>query len=369
MARAQQEIETYYMARAIRLAGRGRYTTDPNPRVGCVLVREGKIVGEGWHRRAGEDHAEIEALRNAGEKARGATAFVTLEPCSHHGRTPPCSEALIRAGVVRVVAAMQDPNPRVSGRGLKRLAAAGVETGCGILQAEAEALNPGFCKRMRSGRPFLFSKLAMSLDGRTGLASGESKWITGEQARRDVHRLRAGSSAILTGIETVLADDPSLTARLEDEAVEIVQPARVIVDSGLRTPPTAKMAGLPGKSLILTVDTHDKDAAPLEAAGFEVCRLPPDSMGRVDLNAALDFLGYREMNEVMVEAGAVLNGGLLQERLLDQLVVYMAPVILGNDGRGLFSIPEIQRMADRAELELTEMRHVGRELRMTFRLK
>lgn len=366
MGRMDQESDITYMAHALHLAARGRFTTDPNPRVGCVLVRDGRIVGEGWHRRAGEDHAEVDALRNAGTNAKGATAYVTLEPCSHHGRTPPCSEALIRAGVVRVVAAMQDPNPRVSGRGLECLRAAGVDTRCGLLEADAEALNAGFCKRMRKGRPLLFSKVAMSLDGRTALASGESKWITGEHARRDVHRLRAGSSAILTGVETVLADDPSLTARLEDEAADVVQPVRVILDSQLRTPPSAKMARLPGKTLILTVDTHDRSAGPLEDAGFEVCRVPSDRAGRVDVHAALELLGSGGMNEVMVEAGAVLNGALLKGRLLDRLIVFMAPVVLGDEGRGLFAVPDVRRMGDRIELKLVDVRHVGRDLRMTF---
>lgn len=357
------------MARAIRLAERGIYTTDPNPRVGCVLVRDGEIVGEGWHKRTGEGHAEVEALRDAGENARGATAYITLEPCSHHGKTPPCCDALIRAEVRRVAAAMRDPNPRVSGRGLKKLAEAGVETRCGLLEADAEALNQGFCKRMRTGLPFVFGKLAMSLDGRTAMASGESKWITGEAARRDMHRLRAESSAILTGIGTVLADDPLLNARIEDEKVEVLQPVRVIVDSALRTPPAARMARLPGRSVILTSEAHRKSPAALLSAGFEVYRLPADETGRVDLHAVIEFLGAQEMNGVMVEAGPTLSGALLHKRLFDEWVVYLAPVVLGDEARGLFSLPGVERMAERRELDLADMRWVGTDLRLRFRRK
>ena len=241
--------DAFYMARAIQLAKRGRYTTDPNPRVGCVLVRDDIIIGEGWHVKAGLGHAEVEALKNVLD-AQGATAYVTLEPCSHHGKTPPCCDALITAGIKRVVAAMQDPNPRVSGRGLENLRAAGIEVSCGVLQEDAIALNRGFIKRMTENRPFVRSKLAMSLDGRTAMASGESKWITSTEARTDVHRLRAESSAILTGINTVLSDDPALNARVD---FDVMQPIRVVLDSGLSMPVTAQMAKLPGRSLVLTM--------------------------------------------------------------------------------------------------------------------
>ncbi|MGZ5076118.1 MAG: bifunctional diaminohydroxyphosphoribosylaminopyrimidine deaminase/5-amino-6-(5-phosphoribosylamino)uracil reductase RibD, partial [Methylobacter sp.] len=240
--------DAFYMAQAIALAKKGRYTTDPNPRVGCVLVRDDTVIGQGWHAKAGQGHAEVEALKNLAD-AKGATAYVTLEPCSHHGRTPPCSDALIKAGVSRVVAAMQDPNPKVSGRGLAKLEAAGIEVVCGVLQDDALSLNRGFIKRMTDNRPFVRSKLAMSLDGRTAMASGESKWITSDQARADVHRLRAESSAILTGINTVLADDPALTARIDEE---VLQPVRVVLDTHLQMPVTAQMVKLPGRSLILT---------------------------------------------------------------------------------------------------------------------
>ena len=241
--------DEFFMAKALALAKRGLYTTDPNPRVGCVIVRDSKIVGEGWHRAAGQAHAEIEALRTAGDRAQGSIAYVTLEPCCHHGKTPPCSDALINAGVSRVVAAMQDPNPLVAGQGIKTISDAGIETTIGLLEADAELLNRGFCHRMSHGKPLVVSKLAMSLDGRTAMASGESKWITGDNARRDVHRMRARSSAIMTGIGTVLADNPSLTVRLGDEMDEISQPLRVILDSALRTPPESTMARMPGKTL------------------------------------------------------------------------------------------------------------------------
>jgi diaminohydroxyphosphoribosylaminopyrimidine deaminase/5-amino-6-(5-phosphoribosylamino)uracil reductase len=352
-----------YMARAIRLAERGLYTTDPNPRVGCVIVKDGRIVGEGWHRKAGGPHAEIEALQAAGDGARGATAYASLEPCCHHGKTPPCADALIRAGVNRVVAAMQDPNPRVAGAGLKRLADAGIATACGLLESAAEALNPGFCKRMRTGRPLIRSKLAMSLDGRTAMASGESKWITGPDARRDVHRLRARSSAILTGIETVLADDPELTARLEAEACEIVQPVRVVLDSRLRMPATARLAQGPGRTVVLTTagTTHG-----CELTSPEIHTLPASADGRVDLAAVVDWLGKSEFNEVLIEAGPTLNGALLREDLVDEWIVYMAPVVLGDGGRGLFCLPGLERMVDRFELALKDVRQVGRDVRMTF---
>lgn len=349
-----------YMARAIRLAEHGLYTTDPNPRVGCVLVKNGQIIGEGWHRKAGGPHAEVEALRMAGDAARGATAYVSLEPCNHHGKTPPCSEALIAAGIVRVVAAMQDPNPRVAGAGMRRLADAGIDTHCGVLEQDAARLNRGFCHRMRSGRPWVFSKLAMSLDGRTAMASGESQWITGPDARRDVHRLRAKSSAIVTGIGTVLADDPSLTARLDD-AGEIVQPARIILDSQGRLPPNARLTDGASRTVVLTTQASCSARPPVE-----VVTLPAGTDGRLDLNAVIDWLGREQFNEVMIEAGAILNGAFLRAGLVDEWVIYQAPVILGDGGRGMFHLPELTRMADRYELRLEEVRQIGRDLRLSF---
>lgn len=352
-----------FMARALQLAERGLFSTDPNPRVGCVLVRAGEVVGEGWHQRAGEPHAEIHALQAAGDRARGATAYITLEPCCHHGRTPPCSEALIAAGVSRVVAAMEDPNPQVAGQGLARLQQQGIEVRRGVLQAQAEVLNPGFIQRMRYARPYVRGKMAMSLDGRTAMASGESQWITGEAARRDVHRLRARSAAILTGIGTVLADDPALTARLEGD---ISQPLRVVLDSRLQLPLRARLLSQPGRSLILTVsdDTHKADA--LREAGAEVEVLAARD-GRVDLTAVLACLARREVNELMVEAGATLCGALMQEGLFDELVIYMAPLVLGDEARGLLSLPGLASMADRIELQIDDMRAVGRDWRIQAR--
>lgn len=350
-----------YMARAIQLAYRGLYTTDPNPRVGCVIVNEGEVVGEGWHERTGEPHAEIHALGEAGDRARGATVYVTLEPCSHHGRTPPCSDALISAGVGRVIVAMPDPNPRVGGSGLKQLQAEGIETVSGLMDADAEALNPGFLMRMRTGRPFVRCKLAMSLDGRTAMASGESRWITGPDARRDVHRLRARSSAIMTGIETVLADDPSLTARLDDPDVDVdVQPMRVILDSRLRMPPSAKMLDLPGSTLVCTASGDPELHSRLQGAGAEIAVVPEDERG-VSIEAVLHLLADREVNEVHVEAGAGLAGSLVESQLVDELVIYMAPHLMGDSARGLFSLPWLEKMQNRINLNIQAIRAVGKD--------
>jgi len=358
------------MARALRLAERGRYTTDPNPRVGCVLVRDGTLVGEGWHRRAGEPHAEREALAAAGRAAQGATAYVTLEPCCHHGRTPPCTDGLLEAGVSRVVVGMQDPNPLVAGQGIARLRAAGVTVETGLLEADARALNPGFVRRMETGRPYVRCKLAASLDGRTAMASGESQWITSEAARRDVQRLRAGSSAIVTGVETVLADDPSLNVRvgaselagLEREA-DVRQPLRVVLDSALRTPPGARLIGLPGKTLIVGVAPLPQRADALVDAGAETLGLPAVG-GCIDLAALLVELGRRELNEVLVEAGPTLAGSFLRAGLLDELVLYVAPHVMGDAARGLFRLPGLELMADRIALGFRDVRRVGRDLRI-----
>jgi diaminohydroxyphosphoribosylaminopyrimidine deaminase/5-amino-6-(5-phosphoribosylamino)uracil reductase len=356
-----------YMARAIQLARRGLYTTDPNPRVGCVLVKDGEIVGEGWHVRAGGPHAEVHALRAAGERARGATAYVSLEPCSHHGRTPPCSEALIEAGVARVVAAMEDPNPRVAGEGLARLRAAGIETLTGILQAQAQALNPGFIRRMRGGLPYVRVKMAMSLDGRTAMASCESRWITGEDARADVHHWRARSSAIVTGIGTVLADDPAMDARLP-EGVDVEQPLRVVLDPQLRIPPRSRLLSQPGRTLVLTGVDDPERIAPLTAAGAEVTVLAGDG-GRLDLSLVLALLAQQGINEVLVEAGPTLCGAMLQSGLVDEFIVYLAPVLLGDAARGLVTLPGLERLRDRIELEIEDIRAVGRDWRITSRVK
>jgi diaminohydroxyphosphoribosylaminopyrimidine deaminase/5-amino-6-(5-phosphoribosylamino)uracil reductase len=353
--------DAFYMARALYLAGKGRYTTDPNPRVGCVLVKDGKVIGEGWHVKAGLGHAEVVALKDVVD-ARGATAYVSLEPCSHQGRTPPCCDALIAAGISCVVVAMQDPNPQVSGRGLEKLKAAGIEVCCGVLQEDALALNRGFVKRMTENRPFVRSKLAMSLDGRTAMASGESKWITSSEARADVQRLRAESSAILTGINTVLADDPSLNARVDEI---VLQPVRVILDTQLNMPVTARMAKLPGRSLILTGTQDQQKQSALQESGFEVFQLPCKN-GRLDLQAVMEFLAGQQINELLVEAGSVLNGALMAEGLIDEYVIYMAPCVLGDQGRGLFSLPGLQQMADKKQLALLDVRQVGQDLKLTY---
>ncbi len=362
-----------HMARALQLAERGRYTTDPNPRVGCVIVRDGRVVGEGWHRKAGEPHAERIALAAAGAAARGATAYVTLEPCSHHGRTPPCADSLVEAGVARVVAAMQDPNPLVAGAGLARLRAAGIEVTAGVLEPAAQALNPGFLRRMVSGRPYVRCKLAMSLDGRTAMASGESQWITGADARRDVQRLRARSSAVLTGVDTVLADDPSLNVRLapaELPGVETLdylrQPLRVVLDSRLRTPPTARLLGLPGRTLVVCAAPAAARAADaLRAAGAEVLAVAGD--GRPDLGAVLAALARREVNEVLVEAGPTLAGAFAAAGLFDEIWLYAAPHLMGDGARGLFHLPGITAMRQRLPLQIEDVRMVGRDLRLRLR--
>jgi diaminohydroxyphosphoribosylaminopyrimidine deaminase/5-amino-6-(5-phosphoribosylamino)uracil reductase len=349
-----------HMARALQLARRGLYTTDPNPRVGCVLTRNGEVVGEGWHERAGGPHAEVAALNAAGARSRGATAYVSLEPCCHHGRTPPCTQALVAAGVARVVAAMPDPNPQVASQGIAELQRAGIRVDIGLMQAEAERLNPGFVSRMSRGRPYVRLKLAVSLDGRTALASGESKWITGDAARADVQRLRARSSAILTGVGTVLADDPSLTVRDFDIGR---QPLRVVVDGHLSMRPEARLLQLPGKTLVVTAADDDEYAEPLLAAGAEVMVLPagPDT---VDLPALLRDLGQREINELLVEAGATVCGALLKTGLVDELVLYLAPHLLGSGARGMFNLPGLETMRDRTALRIQDVRAVGQDWRI-----
>ena len=350
------------MASAIQLAKRGCYTTDPNPRVGCVLVRSGVIIAEGWHAWAGQGHAEIEALAKT-NGAFASTAYITLEPCSHHGQTPPCCDALIKEGVERVVTAMQDPNPQVAGTGLARLRAAGVKVECGVQEEDARALNPGFIKRMETGLPYVTSKIAMSLDGRTAMASGESKWITSTAARDDVHRMRAASSAILTGINTVLTDDPRLNARLNEDA-DVLQPVRIVLDSTLKMPVTAKMVELPGSCFVLTCVSNSAKQQQLERAGFQVFQLPAGVDGRINLHEVLCFLGNQNINEVLIEAGAVLNGALLENNLVDQWVLYMAPTIFGDEGQGLFRLPGLRTMADKKQLVIVDIRKIGPDLRL-----
>ncbi len=356
--------DAQFMARALQLARRGLFTTDPNPRVGCVIVKDGLVVGTGWHERAGEPHAEIHALKTAGERARGATAYVTLEPCCHQGRTPPCTRALIEAGVARVVAAMADPNPQVAGKGMEALRQARIDVETGLMQTQAEALNPGFISRMRRGRPYVLAKLAVSLDGRTALAQGESRWITGTAARADVQALRARSSAIVTGIGSVLADDPSLNVREFDIGR---QPLRVVVDSTLRMPATAKMLNLPGSTLVVTARQHAEAADRLLAAGAEVLYLPAVD-GRVDLPGLMGHLAAREVNELMVEAGARLCGALLAAGLIDEIVIYYAPHILGSTAHGMFTIPGLDNMQQRHALKIQDVRAMGDDWRVTARV-
>lgn len=353
------------MAQALRLAEQALNLTHPNPRVGCVLVRDGLVVGEGWHRLAGGPHAEVHALNQAGEAARGATAYVTLEPCCHHGKTPPCTDALIAAGVSRVIAAMPDPNPLVSGTGLESLAQSGITTSHGLLSEAAERLNRGFCKRMRTGRPWIFSKIAMSLDGRTALATGESKWITGDAARDDVQRLRASSAAVLTGVGTVMADDPALTVRLESLLERSRMPDRIVLDSTLRFPVTAQMLKLPGRTLIYTGNKVDRSSVQaLEKAGAEVIGLPLTESGRLNLEHVVDELGRAGFNEVMVEAGAALNGALMEAGLIDEWVIYQAPCALGDKGKGVFTLPGLERLSDRPEFKFVDFRFVGPDIRL-----
>jgi diaminohydroxyphosphoribosylaminopyrimidine deaminase/5-amino-6-(5-phosphoribosylamino)uracil reductase len=363
-----------YMARALQLAEQGLYTTDPNPRVGCVLVRAGEVVGEGAHLKAGEPHAEVHALRMAAARAEGATAYVTLEPCSHQGRTPPCADALVRAGVARVVAAMEDPNPQVAGRGLARLAAAGIATAVGLLEPQARRLNPGFIRRMERGRPFVRLKLAASLDGRTAMRSGESQWITGAAARADVQRLRARSSVVASGVDTLLHDDAALTVRaaelglppeLADRAAAR-QPRRLVLDSQLRLPEQAKLLRQPGEVLLATVLAPDHPRAEaLVAAGARLMTLP-GAHGRVDLNALLARLATDyQCNELLLECGATLAGAAMQAGLVDELVLYLATTLLGSDARPLLALP-LERMEQQRRLQLIDSRMLGDDLRLTL---
>jgi diaminohydroxyphosphoribosylaminopyrimidine deaminase/5-amino-6-(5-phosphoribosylamino)uracil reductase len=347
-----------HMARALQLAARGLFTTSPNPRVGCVIVSDDQVVGEGWHERAGTPHAEIHALKAAGEAARGATVYVTLEPCSHHGRTPPCAEALINAGVARVVAAMSDPNPLVAGGGISMLTLAGIDAEVGLMETEARALNPGFVSRMTRQRPWVRLKTAATLDGKTALANGASQWITGAAARADVQTLRARACAILTGSGTVLADNPRMNVRDFDIGR---QPLRVVVDSVLRTPATAAI--LP--ALVACHHAEPAARAALEQAGAEVVELPGVD-GRVDLVALLALLAQRGVNELHVEAGAALNGALLAAGLVDEWVAYVAPMAVGDDARGLFAQPPLTSLADAARFKLADVRQLGGDLRLTL---
>lgn len=367
------------MSRALQLAARGLYTTHLNPRVGCVIVQGEQIVGEGWHQVAGQGHAEVKALQAADNAARGATVYVTLEPCAHHGRTPPCADGLMNAGVGCVIGAMQDPNPRVSGGGYGRLRAAGIEVKNGLLEAQAETLNPGFLKRMRNGLPWVRIKSGISQDARTAMASGESMWITGAPARADVQRWRARSEAIITGVETVLADDPSMTVRLDawpaeevtpwgwPDGFEPMQPLRVVLDTHLRTPTTVKLLREPGETLIVHGSENPAREAALAAAGARLLKMPQEN-GQIALRPLLEWLAQQEVNEVLVEAGATVAGAFLQAGLADEWVVYQAPCLLGSEARPALQMVGMSTMADKRSLHLMDVRQIGPDLRLIYRI-
>lgn len=363
-----QSFSAEYMALAIQLARQGWYTTRPNPRVGCVLVRDGRIVGQGAHLKAGEPHAEIHALRQAGEQARGADAYVTLEPCSHHGRTPPCADALIAAGIKRVCVAQLDSNPQVAGRGLQKLRDAGLQVEHGLLEADARQLNPGFFRRMETGLPRVTIKLAMSLDGRTAMASGESQWITGAEARLDVQHLRAASCAIITGADSVISDDSRLTVREKSltDLYGFTQPLRVITDSRLRVATTAAIFNQPGSALLVTRETtaqaEPEKIAALQQAGAELL-LQPGGSQPLDLLQLLQTLGQRGCNEVLVEAGAKLAGAFLQAGLVQELRLYMAPLLLGDAARGLLHLPGLDYLANAPRMNIRDVRAIGKDWR------
>jgi diaminohydroxyphosphoribosylaminopyrimidine deaminase / 5-amino-6-(5-phosphoribosylamino)uracil reductase len=352
-----------FMSRALALAERGLFTTTPNPRVGCVIVRDGAVIGEGFHERAGGPHAETNALGAAGARAEGATAYVTLEPCSHHGRTPPCADALIAARVRRVVAATGDPNPRVAGEGFARLRAGGVEVATGLLEEEARELNVGFVSRLTRGRPWVRLKVAATLDGKTALANGRSQWLTGEPARRDGHRWRARACAVLTGIGTVRDDDPRLTVR---EVETPRQPLKVLVDSRLEVPLGARI--LDGGNVLVAAASADRTKiAALRASGAEVVVLP-NAAGKVELGDLMRELARRELNEVHVEAGVRLNGSLVAAGVVDELLIYFAPALIGESGQGMFGLPPMERLGQKVDLRLIDVARIGDDLRVRARL-
>lgn len=365
-------IDHAMMLRAITLAKNGQYTTTPNPNVGCVIAHGDEIVGEGYHYRAGQPHAEVYALRAAGAKAAGATAYVTLEPCSHYGRTPPCAEALVKAGVKRVVCAMVDPNPKVAGRGITMLQQAGIEVQTGLLEQDAEALNPGFIKVMKTGLPYVQLKLAASLDGRTALANGESKWITGPAARADVQRYRARAGAILSTSATVLADDPSLNVRWQELGTEVQsaypqaelrQPVRVVIDSLNRVTPQHHLVGLPGKTVLA------RKQADTQSWPQDVEQLVIKEGEGVDLPALMAVLAQNNIHHIWVEAGASLAGALLQAGLVDELILYQAPKLMGSDSRGLVDLNGLVSMDQVPELSVTDVRMVGGDIRISARVQ
>ena len=361
------DADRAHMGRALALARHGLYTTTPNPRVGCVIVREGRVVGEGWHRQTGEPHAEILALAQAGGRARGATVYVTLEPCSHQGRTPPCTDMLVEAGVARVITAMEDPNPLVNGQGLERLRAAGVDVRCGLMEQEAVDLNVGFVSRMTRGRPWARLKIAASFDGITALPDGRSQWITSAAARADGHQWRARACAILTGIGTVKSDNPQLNVR---GVFTPRQPARVLIDSRLEVNPAAELFR-DAKVLVIHALPQESVApertARLQEVGCELLSLP-DAAGKVDLAAALRELGRREINELHIEAGYKLNGSLLAAGCVDELLVYLAPSLLGK-GQQLFNLPAVADLESRIGLQWLDVERIGEDLRLRAKVQ
>jgi diaminohydroxyphosphoribosylaminopyrimidine deaminase/5-amino-6-(5-phosphoribosylamino)uracil reductase len=358
-----------FMNRALELAERGKYSAKPNPCVGCVIVKDNQIIAEGWHQKAGEPHAEVHALKQAGDAAKNATAYVTLEPCSHQGRTPPCANALLDAGVSRVVVAMQDPNPLVSGEGITKLRDAGIEVSVGLLEERALALNKTFVHKMMTGKPYIMSKVAMSLDGKTAMASGESQWITGAAAREDVHRLRAQSDVVLTGVGTVLADDPQLTARDGLGDFPVIQPRIVVLDSQLKTSLKAAVLTNAANTTILTCSDNEQVKQALIEAGCQVDVVAADANGQVDLHAVQAWLSEQPFNSVMIEAGALLNGACLQTGMVDELIVYMAPSALGADARGAFSMPAVTQLSDRVQLKYSKMETLGDDIKLTYEVK
>ncbi len=351
------------MANALRLAEKGLYTTTPNPRVGCVITRNGQIVGSGWHEKAGQAHAEINALTIAGENARGATVYVTLEPCSHHGRTPPCVAALIKAGVARVVIAMEDPNPLVLGNGVKALQQSGVEVASGLLYEQAYSLNIGFIKRMQKSMPWVRLKIAASLDGKTALNNGQSQWITAEAARKDGHRWRARSCAMLTGIKTILADNARLTVR---HIPATRQPRKIIIDNHLQIPLDAQVLQDGETIIFTTVDAETAKIDKLEKMGVQVVVFARP--GKVNLAKMLTTLAEQACNEILVEAGSALSGALIQNGLVDELIVYMAPVLLGNNAKAMFQLPELSSLDQKIALDIKDIRLVGQDIRVIARL-
>mgnify|MGYP000754801340 CR=1 FL=1 len=360
-----------FMQRAIALAKRGHFTTSPNPRVGCVLVLNGKIVGEGFHLKAGEGHAEVNALRQAGDKAKGATAYVTLEPCSHYGLTPPCADALIKAQVRHVIAAMVDPNPKVSGRGLEILQAAGISTQFGLLEQDACALNPGFIHLMTTKLPYVRCKLAASLDGKTAMASGESQWITGSEARTDVQRLRAQSCGIICGADSVIFDDAKMNVRWQSlgelkntyPESEVRQPVRIIIDSRNRLTPELAIFQQPGKILIIRHTIENSQDWP---HFVEQVQIPlATNRKHIDLQLLLAYLGKQGLNDILIESGVQLSGAFIEQNLVDELVLYQAAKLMGSDGKGLANMPTIEKLSDAKALDIIDMRMVGKDIRIT----